>query len=303
MTKADFQSQLKSITPAQQEFVLSHFYNKIYQNPATYGLQTDGVLRVGDKFNFSKLLADDKEVQSVFKKAQETITPNSDREKTILSNKEKTITWIKEHPDESVTNEKVNEILNTKPKPKIPPEFISKPKPLIKPMIKTPLPPQPQLQPQAPTQTQLEKEVVEAKQRLATLEGKKTVRTMVGDVSIAQEVETAFRSEVNSIYGKKSLLGLGKTEGVDSKEWIEMAGLPAAKVVEYCTGDSAKSGLPEEMVKTLSKSKIHQAFLKQMIGLMEESDGAVKPFQNENVEQFIKRIGGYLLKTHLQKTT
>jgi hypothetical protein len=38
-----------------------------------------------------------------------------------------------------------------------------------------------------------------------------------------------------------------------------------------------------------------------MDGLIRQTGGLVKPFENESVEQFVKRLGGYLLRTHLQK--
>lgn len=120
---------------------------------------------------------------------------------------------------------------------------------------------------------------------------------MVGDVEMEGETEKAFINEINNVYSKRGLFR--NVAGVDTKEWGEMARLPAGKVVEYYTGDSAKSGLPEDIAEKLSKSAKHKALIKQVTGLMERSNGAVKPFEKESMEQFIKRLGGYILKTYL----
>jgi hypothetical protein len=172
---------------------------------------------------------------------------------------------------------------------------------------------QPEILPKSPNfdENQIHQEIAEAKRKLAELENHNSgtknpnmERSFTPDIyggKFNQNVEEAFRSEINDIYGKKGLLGIGKISGVNTKEWAEMARLPATKIVEYYTGDSTKSDLSPEIIKELIKSKSHGALMRQTIGLMEQSSGAVKPFANENMEQFIKRLGGYVLKTHLQK--
>jgi hypothetical protein len=133
-------------------------------------------------------------------------------------------------------------------------------------------------------------------------------RTLISDsknyfseIQFNQQVETAFRSEVDSIYGKKGLLGIGKVNGLDTKEWKEMARLPANKVVEYYTSDSNKPELAQ-VAEKLSKSKEHNVLMGQVVGLMEKSSGVIRPFENENMEQFIKRLGGHTLRTLSQNT-
>jgi hypothetical protein len=163
---------------------------------------------------------------------------------------------------------------------------------------------------------QTHRDIAEAKKRLAELEGGGSnmpknadkvipinagMRTLSSDAEFARSVDEAFRVEINNIYGKSGFMGMGKIAGVDTKEWGEMARLPASKIVEYYTGDSTKSGLSADIIKKLSKSKSHEAIMRQTAGLMEQSNGAVKPFENENMEQFIKRLGGYVLRTHLKK--
>ncbi|MFA6269755.1 MAG: hypothetical protein WC657_00925 [Candidatus Paceibacterota bacterium] len=151
---------------------------------------------------------------------------------------------------------------------------------------------------------QLEEEIRQAKDRLGVLEGGRAKnpnleRTMMSDSKFNQELEMAFLGEIDSIYGKSGLLGIGRTPGIKTKEWAEMAKIPAVKLVEYYTGDSTKAGLAPDIIKKLTM-KNHQTLMRQMAGLMEQSNGAVKPFENENVEQFIRRLGGYVLRTHSQ---
>jgi hypothetical protein len=71
-------------------------------------------------------------------------------------------------------------------------------------------------------------------------------------------------------------------------------------VVEYYTSDSNKPELAD-IAGRLSHSKEHEVFMKQVIGLMEQSSGAVRPLTNENIEQFFKRLGGYIMKSFSQQ--
>lgn len=149
---------------------------------------------------------------------------------------------------------------------------------------------------------QTQKEIEDAKNRLTEIESNirnpNLERTFASDSNFTQGIEMAFRKEINDIYGKSGFLGMGRIAGMDTKEWGEMAKLPASKVVEYYTGDSTKSGLTAEVVEKLSKSSKHNTLMKQVVGLMDQSNRTVKPYENESVEQFIRRLGGYVLRTH-----
>jgi hypothetical protein len=79
-----------------------------------------------------------------------------------------------------------------------------------------------------------------------------------------------------------------------------MSKLPAINVIRYYTGNSAESGLPNDIIEKISKSKEHNNLIKQTVGLMEQSGGAVKPAEKETIEEFIKRLGGYVMRTHIQ---
>ncbi|PIR40305.1 MAG: hypothetical protein COV33_00500 [Candidatus Zambryskibacteria bacterium CG10_big_fil_rev_8_21_14_0_10_34_34] len=129
------------------------------------------------------------------------------------------------------------------------------------------------------------------------------VRSMTSDVNsiisgtkLEAQVEEAFRNEINGVYGKSGFMGIGKVIGVNTPEWGKMAKFPANNVVEYYTGDSNRAELPEEIINELSKSKKHSILMRQVIGLMEQTNNTVKPYNNENMEQFIKRLGTFLMK-------
>jgi hypothetical protein len=117
---------------------------------------------------------------------------------------------------------------------------------------------------------------------------------------VATQVEKAFQSEVDGIYGKKGFLF--KTKGVDTPEWKFMKSLPAKKVVEYYSSDSANTTLSPEIAKELSQSPKHIKFFGQIKELMAESKGTIKPYDNEKIEPFLKRLGHFVMKEHLENS-
>ena len=305
--------QFKNFTEAQKQNAASFFTNKGIGNPEKYDLTPDpdfGVrVEAGKEVDLSKLFGDPEELKRVLSgAAKKTLEDQQD----ILDRSAKITTYLHEHPDVKLTNDKVADILGTKPKAEIPVEPIPKPQKLSPieslgigvPETSEIIKPEEIISesPHSPIdEGQIHEEIAEAKRRLEELKGGKKMRTMVGDVSVAGEVEQAFRNEIDGIYGKSGFLGMGKIAGIDTKEWGEIARLPATRVVEYYTGDSTKSGLASDVVEKLSKSAKHNAMASQMVGLMEQLNGAVKPFENESVEQFIKRLGSNVMKVHLQK--
>jgi len=308
--------QFKNLTEAQKSYVLSFVINKIFQNPNNYGLRGDGILRVGDMLDLRSIFdgSNRTEIVDAIEKAKQTILIGSPQEKSILENDSKIGNWVKDHPTETIDENKINEILNYKTPLSSIQEKIEIPKATKEiniPIVSSIEPQKTQAQERA--NQEIHQEIEEAKQRLAQLESESKPtnpaleRTLasdskhfISDAKFNQEVEQAFNSEIDGIYGKSGLLGFGKTSGINSKEWQEMAKLPASRVVEYYTGDSAKSGLPNDIIEKLSKSKNHEALMRQTAGLIEQANGAVKPFENENVEQFIKRLGGFVMRLHQQ---
>jgi len=329
--------QFNTMTLAQKTYVLSMLVNKILQNPKDYGLNDDGIMQIGSEVDFTKLFEDTKEIKSIFDKAKQTIVEGGAQEKSILANNEKISDWVKANPNGELTNDKVSEILSGKLKVEtvIQEEFQESkiPEPEINKLEETKINIDNKIIPEdvgikeavgatvaggadlttmsvleRERREQMEKEIEEAKNRLQVLEdgnsqSSNLERSFASDSRYIQSdkaVEEAFRSEINGVYEESGPWGFGKIEGIKTKKWGEMAKLPADNVVEYYTGDSTKSGLPLDTIEKLSNSKKHNAMMKQVIGLMEQSNGAVKPFKNENMEQFIRRLGGYVLKTYSQ---
>lgn len=310
--------KFKNLTSAQKIYVLSALVNKIFEKPENYGLNRDGVLRIGDKLNFTSLFENQKEIESIFEKAESSIVKGSSQETTILENHNKIEQWVKNNPDSQITSERIAEILAFKSGPKPEPVEIAmnnEPEVVVKAE-------EPESILREGGRGEIEREIEAAKARLAELEGEEEkpkvepaptaqfvnpekaaslrngLRSMMSDANHQNGVEAAFREEINSIYGSSGFLGMGKMAGIDSPEWKEMARLPAHQVVAYYTGDSTQSGLPPEILEKLTKSKKHGALMSQVTGLMEQAGGAVKAFDNEDMEKFIKRLGAYVLKNY-----
>ena len=111
-----------------------------------------------------------------------------------------------------------------------------------------------------------------------------------------QVIETAFQREIDTIYGKKGILGLGATSGLESKDWIFVRKLPAAAVLQYFTGDSGQPAFPHEVADELARTESHHTLIKQIIGLMNETKGEVKPYPQESLDEFFKRLGAFVMK-------
>jgi hypothetical protein len=311
--------KFKGLTEAQKQNVVSFFTNKAINNPGKYGFTSDpdfGIrVEVGKEIDLNKLIGNPEEYSKVVGGAlKKTLAEQQE----ILGRSAKLNAFVKEYPNTKLTNSKIAEILGEKPKVAIPQETgIKTPNQLEKEIYKNAMEPHPLTSPMtqppglhhdASGVHQIHNEIADAKQRLAELEGKvknpnlerslaADSKAYMSDVEFNKSIEGAFKSGIDSIYGSKGVMGFGRTVGVNSKEWGEMARLPANKVVEYYTGDSTKSGLSAAIVDKLAKSKNHNTLMRQAIGLMGQTGGTVKPFENENMEQFIKRLGGYIM-TH-----
>ncbi len=184
--------------------------------------------------------------------------------------------------------------------------------------------------------TNLHKDIQAAKARLAELENSPVakpkvvqmpsrqsmpepalVRTMQGDTNnlikmvnnkvvesaLSDPVEKAFANEVQTVYGSEGFMGIGKVPGLSSKEWGLMKGLNAGEVVKYFTGDSEQTLLPAKVATELAKSAKHKAFSEQLLGLIDVTEGNVKPYENETVEKFLKRLGEFVMKKHTEGTS
>ncbi len=327
--------QFKGMTEAQKTYVLSAMTNKVMQNPGEYGIGKDGFLAVHDKTDFTKLFENTK-IKEILDKAHDTIKPGSSQESSIIGNNAKIASWVKENPNVKLTNDKVADILATKPKVEVAPE------PIPAPEVSSPEPLPQDILTNSPYELesrtmfaggavmagtaalnsideykkkrdveQTHMDIAKAKGRLTELEALQArdrnpnlersfasdSKLFVSNVKFNQKVEEAFKNDIDQIYGKKGLLGVGKVAGINTKEGKKMLGRSAKKIVEYRMGDSAKSGLSPGDMEEITKSRQDNIFMdKVLVDLMEKTKGVIKPFENEDVGTFIKRLGAQALK-------
>jgi hypothetical protein len=117
----DNNEQFKGMSEAQKTYVLSALNNKILKDPADYGLESDGSLQIGKQVDLTKLFENNKGVQTLLNEAKDKIVEGGPQEESILINNQKITNWVEAHPNESLNEERVSEILNSKPvvKPEI----------------------------------------------------------------------------------------------------------------------------------------------------------------------------------------
>lgn len=109
-------NQFKGLTEAQKQSVIGHFTNKAIDDPQKYGFEPDdnfGVkLKFGEEVNLKKLFNNTEEIKEELNKASKL---SNVRQEEILERSQKIATYLKQHPNESLTLNKVSEILNTEP--------------------------------------------------------------------------------------------------------------------------------------------------------------------------------------------
>ena len=330
--------QFRGFTEAQKNNAISYFTNKgigrEIGDPEKYGLTSDpdfGVkVETGKEIDLSKLLGDAEEVKKVLDGAAKKTL---EEQQNILHKDAQIATYLQENPNVKLTNDKVAEILATKPKVEaineIPEPSESEAPVEPSPILKTPTEVEPiksnipetlenpvivepiksGISDNLETNSDSDSELGPMAEPLPPpeLEGSKhlvnDVRSMASDVNnilsgskLEAQVEEAVFNGIDDVYGKDGFLGLGKVAGVNTPEWGKMAKFPANNVVEYYTGDSNRAELPEEIINELSQSKKHSILMKQVIGLMEQTNNTVKPYNNENVEKFLRRLVKYSLE-------
>jgi hypothetical protein len=243
-------------------------------------------------------------ISHFIKKAQSLSDQQAEQ---ILSDHMKISSWLKAHPNEEVDSDKVNEILSTKvdiPSPQILAHLGSaaekkQAEPEPKPAIHEPAPTPKEMPKEVPAaKTELKTDTAIAMPTMPTPEKIEPAPLVVPDTEIAVHVDEAFKREIDDFYGKKGLFT--HTNGIDTAEWKFMAGLPAAKVVEYYNSDSSNSTLDPSVVKELTESTKHQGFLKQMNDLVGQAKGKLTPYPTETMEQFFKRLGHFVMREHLE---
>lgn len=114
-------------------------------------------------------------------------------------------------------------------------------------------------------------------------------------------IENSFKAGIDEIYGNKGILNIGNKSGFLSKEWKEISNLNASEYLVYATKDASKSGLQPEIIAKLDSSKRHIQFKDQLLGLLDQvKDIDFKPYDNETVANFTKRVAGFVYRRYLQ---
>lgn len=166
--------------------------------------------------------------------------------------------------------------------------------------------PPPEVSKSQVNEEQVHQEIEEAKQRLSELESQKTsqipaeelrpMRSLASEAEFAKALDTNFKAEINNVYGHKRLLGfLGRVDGVKTTEWNFMKSLPADKVIEYYRNPDTRN-LSENILKELKTSVQHRNLVFHVTQLMEKTEIDFEPRIGENMESFIKRLGGFLMR-------
>lgn len=312
-----------SLDQAQKTYVISSLTNEAIKDPSAHGLGSGSNLSVGDKVDVSKLMGNKTNLDKIIDRA----TKLSETQKTsILDNNKAISNWVKTHPNEPLTESKVTEILSAKNAPaRITPEVSDTThttdfqeigpneginqepynpnyteSPEGQEETQTPEPPQPINK--SPIRPELEQQIAEAK-RTSIENGPNPLpegRSMMGDFLDHQKVEAAFREDLDSVYGKSKLFGLTKIEGAKTAEWGSVRGMPAKKFTEFFTHNSEESELPAKLKEVLNSAPQHRKMALHLNELMKLAEGKVRPFDNENLEAFTRRLGGFVMASHEQ---
>ena len=107
-----FGDKFNSLNEAQKTYVIDAIKDKVAAHPEKFGLTDIDQLKVGQKIDFSSIFEKNEELQKIFEKAG-NLTPQ--QTENILHHNQKILNWIKAHPHEDLTSEKVEQILHQKP--------------------------------------------------------------------------------------------------------------------------------------------------------------------------------------------
>lgn len=98
----------KDLNEAQKTYLIDAVKDKIAENPGKFGLTNPDQLQIGQKIDFSKVFEKDSDLQDMVNKAKGLTgaqMENIERNNTTLRD------WVKTHPGEALTSDKVEDIL------------------------------------------------------------------------------------------------------------------------------------------------------------------------------------------------
>ncbi len=122
------------LNEAQKTYIIDAIKDRVAADPQSFGLENIDNIKVGQKIDFSEIFKKELDIEDTFSRAEEL---SGTQMENIVKNNEILREWVKNHPTERLTSEKVEEILHPTVKPsepfepsvepsKLPPEISSK---------------------------------------------------------------------------------------------------------------------------------------------------------------------------------
>jgi len=139
-----FGDKFNSLNEAQKTYVIDAIKDKVAAHPEKFGLTDVDQLKVGQKIDFSAIFEKNEELQKIFEKAG-NLTPQ--QTENILHHNQEILNWVKAHPHEALTSEKVEQILHPKPSG------------VLEPQIDEQVSQEPQIDEQAPQEPQIDEQI------------------------------------------------------------------------------------------------------------------------------------------------
>ncbi len=137
-------------------------------------------------------------------------------------------------------------------------------------------------------------------------EGLRNVRSFRNDTELIQEIEERINKDLDGIYAKKRLFG-GKIHGAKSPEFLEIADKPAGLVMQYVDTPN-NTRLDTKTIDLIEQNSKHKKFIKMILGLRDQvgrvkgvDSEDLKPFDNENMQSYYRRLGEIMLKSNKPK--
>jgi len=139
-----FGDKFNSLNEAQKTYVIDAIKDKVAAHPEKFGLTDIDQLKVGQKIDFSSIFEKNEELQKIFEKAG-NLTPQ--QTENILHHNQEILNWLKAHPHEALTGEKVEQILHQKPSG------------VLEPQIDEQISQEPQIDEQFPQEPQIDEQI------------------------------------------------------------------------------------------------------------------------------------------------
>ena len=131
-------------------------------------------------------------------------------------------------------------------------------------------------------------------------------RRLVAEIVSNDQIEKHLNTDIDAIYGKKGILGFGRVYGVRTKDWNEISGQNAAKVIDFYNNPE-NSELPKKVIESLAVSQKHRNLVEYIDSLRGEARGAVSgfvgingtdvvPYEKETVADYLRRLGKFIME-------